>query len=124
MQDHCILQGDPQYAFRPSGSNDQIKITWCQGIDCQRVLNDEDRSKRSMKNEQTKRRKRGGLELQPFGDYWIEQALRRKYIEAIEELKEDLKRQQEALVVQEEFWTQKAFKNMYKNCSNEETTGR
>ena len=29
-----------------------------------------------MKKEQTQRRKRGEVEIQPFGDWWIEQALR------------------------------------------------
>ena len=52
-----------------------------------------------MKIEQTQRRKRGGLEIQPFGDCWIEQAMRRKYIEVTKELKSDLQRRKEALVV-------------------------
>ena len=41
-----------------------------------------------MKKEQTPRLKRGGLEIQPFGDCWINQAWWRKYIEATEELEE------------------------------------
>ena len=42
-----------------------------------------DRSSRSMKKEQTQRRKTGGLEIQPFGDCRIEQTMRRTYIEAM-----------------------------------------
>ena len=67
--------------------------------ECWTVFNDGDRSNRSMKKEQTQRRKRGGLEIQPFWDCWIEHALRRKHIEATKEFKEDLKRRKEALVV-------------------------
>ena len=49
--------------------------------------------------EQTQRRKRGGLEIQPSGDCWIEQALWRKFIEATKELKGDVERRKDALVV-------------------------
>ena len=49
--------------------------------------------------EQTQRRKMRGLEIRPFGDCCIEQALPRKYIEATRELEPDSKRRTEALVV-------------------------
>ena len=79
--------------------------TWCQWCfpsedgfgdtrdvcaECWTVLNDGDRSIRSMKKEQSQRRKRRGLEIQPFGDCWIEQALRWKDIEATKEFQEGL----------------------------------
>ena len=51
------------------------------------VLNGGDRSSRSTQKEQTQRRK-----IQPFGDCWIEQAMRCNYIEATRVLTEDLKR--------------------------------
>ena len=50
------------------------------------VLNVEDSSVRSMKKEQAQRRKSGELQIQPFGNCWIKQAMRRKYIEATREL--------------------------------------
>ena len=43
-------------------------------------------SMRSTKKEQTQRRNRGELKSHPLGDCWIEEALRRKYIEATKEL--------------------------------------
>ena len=60
-------------------------------------LNGGDRSIRSLKKEQTQAEaQRGGLEIQPFGACWIEQAtIRQKYIEATKELKEDCKRRKE-----------------------------
>ena len=49
---------------------------------CWTELNGGDRSVRGMKTQQTQRCKRAGLEIQPLGDCWIEQVMRRKYIEA------------------------------------------
>ena len=49
--------------------------------------------------EQSQRRKRGGLEAQPFGDCWNQQVVRRRYTEAAKELKGGLKRRTEAFVV-------------------------
>ena len=62
-------------------------------------LDDGDRSIRSMKKEWTQRRKRGLLQIQPFGDCWIEQAMRRKYVEGTKKLDEQLERRNEVLVV-------------------------
>ena len=42
---------------------------------------------------------RKGSEMETFGSCWIEQLLRWKCIEATRELKEDLKRSREALVI-------------------------
>ena len=52
-----------------------------------------------MKKEQTERRKRGGLEIQSFGDCRVEQAMWRKYIEVTKELKDDVKRRKGTLVI-------------------------
>ena len=54
---------------------------------------------RSFRSEQTQRRKRGGLEIQPFGDCWIEAARRRKYLEVTSDLRRELKKWNGALVV-------------------------
>ena len=67
--------------------------------ECWTVLNVGDRSNRSMKKEQTQRRQRGGLEMQPFGDSWIEQAMWQKYIEVTRGCKAGFKRRKVALVV-------------------------
>ena len=64
-----------------------------------------------MRKEQTQWRRGGEVEIQPFGDCWIEQAMRRKYTEATTVLKEDLRRRKEALVVSGG-GTQKAGKKM------------
>ena len=75
---------------------------WCTRdvcAECWKVLNSEDSSVRSMEKEQAQRRKRGKLQIQQFGNCWIKQAMRRKYIEATRELKEDTRRGKEALVV-------------------------
>ena len=48
---------------------------------------------------QNLQRKRGGTEAQPIGDCWVETLMRRKYVEITKDLKRELKRRVEDLVL-------------------------
>ena len=74
----CQTSSSPSPKKSESGRADDVQVSWF------------GRSVRRMKEEQTQRLKRGGLEIQPFGDCWIEQVLRRKYIGTTTELKGDM----------------------------------
>ena len=55
--------------------------------ECWHELNGGSSSVSSLRGEQAQRRKRGrGLQSHPFGDCWIEQLVRRKYIEVTKDL--------------------------------------
>ena len=86
---------------------------WCTRdacAECWTLLHGGVRSIRSVKKEQRQRRKRGGLEIQPFGHCWIEQALRRMYIEVTRELHADFNVRKEALVVSGEVLDRETLK--------------
>ena len=52
---------------------------------------------RSFELEQARRREKGPLRHDPCGDGWIEHFMRRRYVEATKELKEELTRRKEAI---------------------------
>ena len=75
-------------------------------------------SVRSSRSEQSQRRKRGRSQNHPCGDSWIEQVMRRKYIDATKPKSGSMIRRtgKKLCWAWEELWTRKTWKKMSRIC--------
>ena len=80
------------------------------------LLNPSELNKHSREKENTKR-------SNLFGDCWIEKVMRRKYVKDAKELRRELKKRKEALVLSGGCRTQKAWTRICRSFSFTKTTG-